>query len=389
MHQDVYNEMFDGEGAPRWAVCTGGTPRKDPPGRWSLEYATPAAGMAYRNFWTNAVVGNLQGEYNRVWGAVARHFRANPWVAGYDPFNEPFSTTLVTLGDEHFDEQLECFYTGTAHIGMLLHGAKATCPPNDPANGVVPTILANDPRHLIFDEPDNYASRGLPTFIGPMNFPNLVFNVHVYCGARSPRTGNPTDLTACVDQEVRSLVKRAADRPEMASAAQPGGPAWFVSEFGATDSPALLAAFTAYADAEHVGWAYWGWRYYNDPTGSGSEALLRADGKLRPTARVLSRTYPEAIAGRRPVHLSFDPATARFRLTYRPIAAHGAPTVIFVPTSIHYPRGYCAKASGGSVTSARDSALLTVANGRRAKLVTVTVTPGRCGGGGGGGGGGG
>jgi endoglycosylceramidase len=378
MHQDVYNQLFDGEGAPAWAVCTNGLKSVDPPGRWSREYATAAAGMAFRNFWENDVVGNLQGDYDRVWGAVARHFRSNRWVAGYDPFNEPFSTMLVRLGDEHFDAQLECFYTGTAHMGTLLHGAADSCPENDPANGVIPTILANDPNHLIFDEPDNYASRGLPTFIGPMNFPNLVFNVHVYCGARSPLTGNPTDLTTCVNQEARSLVRRAADRPEMASHDQRGGPAWFVSEFGATDSPGLLNAFTAYADAEHVGWAYWTWRYFDDPTGSGSEALLRVDGKLRPIARVLARTYPEAIAGR-PVTLNFDPATARFRLSYRPVQTHGSPTVIFVPTSIHYPHGYCARARGGAVTSARGSELLTVANAHRARLVTVTVAPGRCG----------
>jgi endoglycosylceramidase len=377
MHQDVYNQAFDGEGAPSWAVCTNGLRSVDTPGRWSLEYSTAAADMAFRNFWTNDVIGNLQGEYDRVWGAVARYFRSNRWVVGYDPFNEPFSKSLVALGDERFDSQLECFYTGTAHVGLLVHGATTRCPSADPANGVVPTILANDPNGLIFYEPDNYASRGFPTFIGPMNLPNLVYNVHVYCGARSPLTGNPTDLTACAQQEARSLVRRAGDRPEMASSVQPGGPAWFVSEFGATDSPGLLTAVTTYANAERVGWAYWAWRYYDDPTGSGSEALLRVDGKLRPTARVLSQTYPEAVAGR-PTSLSFDPVTANFRLVYTPTRAGGSPTVIFVPTSIHYPRGYCARAAGGSVTSAPGASLLTVANRRHAKAVTVTVTVGPC-----------
>ena len=81
----------------------------------------------------------------------------------------------------------------------------------------MPTILANDPAHLIFDEPDNYASRGFPTFIGPMNLPNLVFNVHIYCGARSPVTGNPTNVAACAVQDARSLGGAAADRPAMAS----------------------------------------------------------------------------------------------------------------------------------------------------------------------------
>ena len=35
MHQDVYNQAFDGEGAPAWAVCTNDVRATDPPGRWS------------------------------------------------------------------------------------------------------------------------------------------------------------------------------------------------------------------------------------------------------------------------------------------------------------------------------------------------------------------
>jgi endoglycosylceramidase len=380
MHQDVYNEMFDGEGAPRWAVCTDGVRPTDPPGRWSREYATPAAGAAYENFWTNDVVGNLQGQYDQVWGDVAAYFAHSPWVLGYDPFNEPFSLSLLTLGDEHFDSQLECFYTGTAHIGTLLHGKQASCPPNDPANGVIPTILANDPGHLIFDEPDNYASRGFPTFIGPMSFPNLVYNVHIYCSSRSPKTGDPIDLNACTRQEVNSLMKRGADRYEMASPEQPGGPAWFVTEFGASSSPPLLAAFTSAADAEKVGWAYWAWKHYADPTGSASESLLTSDGRLRPTAAVLSRTYPEAISGV-PLSMSFDPDTATFHLTYRSLAGARAPTVVFVPRALHYPDGYCARVNGGRVVSPSGSTLLQVVNARGSRTVTVTVTAGPCGGG--------
>ncbi|MGO9854186.1 MAG: cellulase family glycosylhydrolase [Acidimicrobiales bacterium] len=378
MHQDVYNEMFDGEGAPNWAVCTDGVPSVDPPGRWSLEYATRAAGIAFHHFWANDVRGDLQGEYDRVWGDVARAFKGNPWVLGYDPFNEPFSTSLIRFGDAHFDAQLECFYTGTDHVGTPSHGAPALrCPRHDPADGVVPTIVANDPSHLIFDEPDNFASRGFPTFLGPMNLPNLVFNVHIYCGARSPVTGNPTNLAACAFQDARSLRRRAADRPAMASARQPGGPAWFVTEFGATSSGALLSSITANMDAEQVGWAYWAWKYYGDPTGSAAESLVMADGRLRSTALVLSRTYPQAVAGV-PISFDFSPATSVFHLAYVPDHRVHAPTVIFVPTAIHYPHGYCARTSGGRVTSAPGSDLLQVRNARSGHRVTVVVTPGGC-----------
>jgi endoglycosylceramidase len=319
-----------------------------------------------------------QDVYNEVWGMVARAFHANPWVLGYDPFNEPFSKDLVTLGDEHFDAQLECFYTGSAHVGSALHGAPPlTCPPGVPANGVVPTILANDPIHLIFDEPDNYASRGFPTFVGPMNFPNLVFNVHVYCGARSPVTGNPTDLTRCAEQDARSLVRRSEDRPDMASPVQPNGPAWFVSEFGATSDPALVSYLTAQMDAEQVGWTFWSWKYYGDPTGSLDEALVSAGGRLRPTALVLSRAYPQAVAGV-PISYGFAPGSGVFHLAYVPNRSVHAPTVVFVPTALHYGSGYCAVVHGGRVTSRPGAEELTLEPLARGHRVTLTLRPGSC-----------
>jgi endoglycosylceramidase len=242
---------------------------------------------------------------------------------------------------------------------------------------VIPAILAADPSHLIFDEPDNYASRGLPTYLGPMNLRNLVFNVHTYCRARSPMTGNPTNVSTCARQDARSLGKRDEDRPEMASGAQPGGPAWFVSEFGATSSPGFLASITSNMDGREVGWTYWDWKYYADPTGSAAESLVMADGRLRSTALVLSRTYPQAVAGV-PIAFHFSPSTSVFHLTYVPDHRIHAPTLIFVPTEIHYPHGYCVRTTGAEETSAPGSDLLQVKNARSGHRVTVTVTPGHC-----------
>ena len=378
MHQDVYNEAFDGEGAPKWAVCTNGAPKTDPPGRWSLNYATTPADNAYSHFWTNNVVGDLQGEYDRVWAQVASYFRSNPWILGYDPFNEPFSKSLVTHGDEQFDSQLECFYTGTAVLGRPAHGAPPVrCSRRDPAVGVIPRILTADPTHLVFYEPDIFGTRGRANFIGPMPFPNLVFNVHVYCSYRSGQTGNPTDVSACAAQGVRTLERRSASRGELASTMQPNGPAWFVSEFGATSSNALLDRLTAAADRSLVGWTYWSWKYYGDPTGSADEALLAPNGHLRTTARALARTYPQAIAGA-PTALSFDPATGAFHLAYVPDHAVHAPTIIFVPTQIHYPSGYCARVSGGTVISGPGSQVLQVDNAPTGRAVHISVTSGTC-----------
>ena len=130
-------------------------------------------------------------------------------------------------------------------------------------------------------------------------------------------------------------------------------------------------------DAEQVGWIYWSWKFYGDPTGSAAEGLVTSHGQLKTTARVLSRTYPEAVAGR-PIAFDYSPDTDVFHLSYAPNHRLHAPTVVFVPTQIHYSRGYCAKVSGGHVTSAPGSDLLDVENARSGRLVTVTVEPGSC-----------
>jgi hypothetical protein len=126
-----------------------------------------------------------------------------------------------------------------------------------------------------------------------------------------------------------------------------------------------------------VSWAYWAWKYYADPTGSAREALVLPDGQLRATARVLSRTYPEAIAGT-PRSMSFDPTNGAFDLAYRPDHSVHAPTVIFVPTRLHYPGGYCARATGARIVSGAGSTFLELVNANRGQSVRVTVRSGSC-----------
>ena len=52
-----------------------------------------------------------------------------------------------------------------------------------------------------------------------------------------------------------------------------------------------------------------------------------------------------------------------FHLAYVPNHRIHAPTVVFVPTELHYPHGYCARTTGARrVTSAPGSDLLEVQN---------------------------
>jgi endoglycosylceramidase len=381
MHQDVYNQVFRGEGEPAWAVCTNGLPIDNLLGRWSRDYREPAVGAAFANLWTNDVIGNLQGNYDRVWQQVALKFADNPWILGYDLFNEPFAPSLLPVSHhEVMDTELECFYTGKANPGLLVNYlTHIPCPKDDPAIGLIPTIEQADPNHLIIYEPDLISRSRLPSYLGPMPFPRLVYSFHDYCAFRDPLTGNPIPAyaAACEHQEQVTIALAARERAASASPFQPDGPPWFMGEFGATNDFSNLAATTAEANKYLLSWAYWAWKYYDDPTGSTDEALAAPNGHLYKKVFILSQTYAQAIAGR-PLSMYFDPYSGYFHLLYLPSHSIHEPTIIFVPVALHYPHGYCVAVSGGNILSKPDASHLLIQNLPDAHRVSVSIEEGHC-----------
>ncbi len=381
MHQDVYNTNFRGEGAPNWAVCTNNVPIVPLGGRWSNNYGNPTLETAVGHFWNNDVVGNLQGQFDLVWQTVANYFKNNPWVVGYDPYNEPFETATTLADGSTYTSNLQCFYTGRAHESFLANGTTLlTCPSDVPNQGVIPSIQAVDHRHLIFLEPDIYWVTGgnIPSQLGPLPFTRIVFNFHDYCGDRSPLTGDPIDLLKCLQAEETMASEQDVTRLSMSSANQANGPAIFMSEFGATTSVPMVGFDTEWAGINEVGWAYWAWKYYADPTGSSAEALVLPDGTYSPIVQVLSRTYPQEVAGN-PQSFLFNPFTGAFSMIYTPsVAAQGTSTVIDIAASQHYASGWCAAVRGGKITSQPGDTHLAVQTLGHPLQVAVSVTPGGC-----------
>jgi endoglycosylceramidase len=380
MHQDVYNSNFRGEGAPNWAVCTNNVPIVPLGGRWSNNYANATLQTAAGHFWSNDVVGNLQGQFDLVWQTVANYFKNNPWVVGYDPYNEPFETATLEADQSTFTGNLQCFYTGRAHEGYLANGTTLlNCPSDVPSQGVIPSIQAVDHRHLIFLEPDIYWVTGgnIPSQLGPLPFQRIVFNFHDYCGDRSPVTGDPTNLLRCLQAEETMAAEQDVTRLSMSSAYQPNGPAIFMSEFGATSSVSMVGFDTEWAGINEVGWAYWAWKYYDDPTGSSAEGLVQPDGTYSPIVQVLSRTYPQEVAGI-PQSFLFNPFTGAFSMIYTPTVGAQGSTVIDIPVSQHYASGWCAAVRGGKITSSPDATHLAVQTVGRPLQVSVSVTAGGC-----------
>jgi hypothetical protein len=152
MHQDAFGSAFsetqgpspwNGEGAPAWATCTGGAAFDGRP-YWGLAYTAPAVQTAIRHFWHNDVRGDLQGQFARVWQAVARHYRRDRDVLGYEVFNEP-----TDFSSPNFSGELQCAYAGPARAPRSCAGSGVQAL----RTGLIGAIEAADPTHLVFVEP--------------------------------------------------------------------------------------------------------------------------------------------------------------------------------------------------------------------------------------------
>src|SRR3954452_25098975 len=84
-HQDDYATRFTGEGFTEWAVQDDGLPFI-PTCSFFTNYFTPALARTFDNFWGNT--DNLWESYAKAWSAVAQRWAHQPYLMGYDLFNE-------------------------------------------------------------------------------------------------------------------------------------------------------------------------------------------------------------------------------------------------------------------------------------------------------------
>jgi endoglycosylceramidase len=357
MHADVYGSAFsnangltpwNGEGAPAWATCTGGARFRPTPG-WGKAYLLRPVQLALHHFFANDVRGDLQGQYARVWQAVARHFRGNGNVLGYEIYNEPNDYLAA-----HFEAELQCDYGGPVNepksCALSRSGALS--------NGLIGAIQSADPRHVVFYEPSGDTNFGAPVHIGitePLRFPRLALAFHAY-GSVS------TVLSQVIGERAHTHTK------------QPGGPALILDEFGANNDDAQSAATVGIAEGDNLSWAFWAAMQLNDPTGGQAHEGLLDQTTRQPypnQARAMAVPYAWATAGT-PGAQSFSRPAATYRYRYTPSRAIHAPTEIEVPRYT-YPVGYSVSVTGARVTSAPNAPLLTLSARAGAGSVSLTV----------------
>jgi endoglycosylceramidase len=373
-HQDLYNEKFQGEGWPDWAVQDDGLP--NPQNGFPVNYLTnPALIRAFDHFWANdpgpGGVG-LQDRYAAAWGHVARRFASANHTLGFDLMNEPwpgtpYTTCLVPTGCPVFD-------TGT--MAPFYHR-------------VISQIRSVDRQKLLWYEPNVLFNFGADTNIPALGDGSTGFSFHVYC-----LTGLIAGTGGVTCPTLNDRVFENADKH-----AQTTGDALMLSEFGATDDLDTIRSNVQQADHHMVSWEYWHYCECLDPTtsGSGTQAIV-IDPNQPPTGSnvkqakldVLAEPYPQVVAGT-PSGYAFDQATGRFHLAYSTKGPGGKnfarrspkrskrarksrETQIFLGRD-HYPGGYRVSVNGGGIASKPGASVLKVIACPGRRNVTADVVP--------------
>ena len=358
-HQDMYNERFNGQGFPDWAVRDDGLPAAPDQGFPANYLIMPALQRAFDHFLDDV---DLQEPYAAAWAHVAQRFRAERGLIGFDIFNEPFPGT----------QWQTCANPG----GCPALDAKLAAM----TKRVFDAVRRVDTRKVLWWEPFLTFNNGAQTSHGDTGHSRAGFSFHMYCLGETPglpQSSAPDSGGCGVEDE---LVLENAEE-----ISQQTGDALLLSEFGATDDLETLQRIVTEADAAMMPWQYWS--YWNadvccDRPVEGIIHDIRkppaGDNLKQAKLDVLVRPYPQAVAGT-PERWSFDPDSRVFELAYslKPAGRRRptyTPTEVWVPRR-HYPNGYTVKATGARVTSRPNSQRLTLRAKKSAGRVTVQVAP--------------
>jgi endoglycosylceramidase len=338
-HQDMYNERFQGEGAPEWAVQDDGLPPIPKEGFPANYELMPALQHAYDHFWANSPgprgVG-LQDRFAAAWRHVAHRLHGNPHVLGYELFNEPFPgstwpTCANPAGCPSFDAMLTAF-----------------------TKRLVAAIRSADRRHLIWYEPNVIFDFGADTNLGPIGDRRAGFAFHDYC----LEAGTSGSTTSCAGTEDRVVVNAVHH-------VQQTRDALLMTEFG-DDNYSLLAAMVQRDDRNMVPWLEWSYCPCHDPTGAADKNAVMYDPGRRPAGRnrnlaalqILVEPYPQVVSGT-PRSWTFDSATRTFTFSFSTTRAGGhgrfrtgALTEIATPAFVYRGR-YAVRPRGRSRGSCR------------------------------------
>ncbi len=329
-HQDVYSEVYCGDGFPAWTVSNPPAPHHDCP-MWSNEYTSDSdVESAFDRFW--AAGSSVQAEYLAAWDVMVARYKDKAGVLGFEPINEP---DFGTAADATFSAT-----TLTSFYSMVVAHMRAAAP-----------------QSLVFVDTTYIDGALLSTKLGRPSGDGIVFAPHFYPFNHTPGA-------------VEAGLKTWADI----------GASWnvpvFVGEFGLNDTsstalPYLTANFAAF-DTLALNGSEWEYSVSSEAWNSETFSLVAADGTENPIAKAIQRPFARAVAGSS-VQQAYDAASSTFSLGY---TASGGVTEVSLPSAT-YPSGYDLTLTGACAdTTSKPGRLLLQADADGgASSVSLRITP--------------
>jgi endoglycosylceramidase len=304
-HQDVYSEVYCGDGFPGWTVEDPPAPAHDCPA-WGLEYFSDKdVEQAFDAFWGNT--NGLYPRYLSAWDEMIRRFKDTPGVLGFEIINEPSSGT----------EDETTFEVGTLsafYVEVAKH------------------MRAEAPDDLVFVDATGIDGVTVTTSIRNPGLAGVVFAPHFYPLA------SPSPSAVRSELEAWAKVGTAWNVPVFlgefgTSNTNPGAEPYIASVFGAIDSLGLSGA------------AEWEYSTSKELWNSETDTVVGPDGTEYPVARALIRPYARAVAGTT-ITQSWNDAKEQFSLSYAPASGTTDVTEVRLPTRA-FPAGYTVTLAGG------------------------------------------
>jgi endoglycosylceramidase len=320
MHQDQYSRCLKGDGAPYWALPKAVDPQDNSgiAGRFwfSAYFFSSDVRTSFSNFFQSP---DLKEHYYSSWKEVARRVNGSPYILGYDIMNEPFGGEIPNDCGQFENGFLRPFYCEA-----------------------ISAIREVDPDAVGFVEPsiiDLYKSKLLP-----FESDRLVYAPHIYKSlswrALLSTDNKGTSFNALVDRQ-----KEKADYLKMPLFIGEFGVPWDTNPIWGRDRQVneAMAAF----EGQFTSSAYWDFSVKNGSAWNEEDySLIDDEGRPR-GLEVNVRPYVCRLGGS-PIHQSFNPDSKDYRLIFEGCPG-SAPTIIYIPEKVHYPEGFMACISDGSV----------------------------------------
>ena len=336
-HQDVYADVYCGDGFPDWTLPDPKPAPHDDCPNWGGEYlSSPAVAAAFDRFWASG--STIRTGYDALWDMMAARYASRPGVIGFEPMNEPgWGSADMTTWEA---TTLTTFY---GDMSSRIHAAA--------------------PGALIFFDATGVDGVNVDTSLGLPSGSGLVFAPHYYQYAAL--AGSAPDPTR-VESDLQTWAARGAtwNVPVLlgefgTSNAAPGIPGYVGAHFDALDALGMSGTEWEYSVSSQL------WNGEN-------LSVVAADGTDNPAVQALLRPYPKAIAGSM-VAFSFDAGSRAMTLQYAPTA--GGVSEVAMPARA-YPQGYSVQVTGGCADASHPGRLLVEADPGAATVeVSVTWTP--------------